>query len=207
MRSEYFVDFPRGATERRTVAVIVRIEKKDGEQTSARLEHRSDCRDIVDAARRIDGAKTGVFENAIEGLREAGRQSEQVAQEVLLVSNGRMSAGFFQGERRDVQSGDIETLRGQGTHVVSRAATGNENTPGQRAPRQCDTECGMRVAFVPGRVALDVAPVPVHAPVQRDKSVWRRRRKPRPASTALAHSRSSVWTAMSGRPRGRTRRV
>ena len=41
----------------------------------------------------------------------------------------------------------------------------------------------------------------------RDKSLCRSKRNPLPSSTALAHSRSSVWIATRGRPRGRTRRV
>jgi len=112
MPTEEFIDLLPGATERRTVPAISGIEKKNSEQTTTGSEEGCDGFDIPGALRRLDGAKTRVLEDTVERIFKPGGQSKKIRQQVLLATDGRMRARFFQSERGDIQSRDIETARG-----------------------------------------------------------------------------------------------
>src|SRR5262245_522681 len=121
--------------ERRTRRhLFQRIEEPD--ELAARLEDRRQDPDVVGAARRVDGAVTGVLPRGVEAGGEFAAEVEDVALEHPVSEASRLG----DGARREVEAGRIVAASGEQSDVVAAAATGDcDGTPRWgRLPEQAD---------------------------------------------------------------------
>lgn len=77
--------------------------------------------------RRFDGTEARVLENPIKMVFHPGRKRKEIALDVELAADCRISPGPIDGPSREVESHHPGTLPGQGAHIMPGTTSGNQN--------------------------------------------------------------------------------
>ncbi len=128
---EVIVQFPWGDRVGRAFSRgISGFRVEEAEEATARTEGGMDSVDVILAQGGVDGAKTGVLEDPVEGGVEVRRQVADIAEAVGFGTRGLDSAGAADGRGGDIEPGHPRTLGGEEADIFPDPATGNEDVAG-----------------------------------------------------------------------------
>jgi hypothetical protein len=120
------IDF---ATVRRTLLIMIWIDKKDRQQVTAGLQQGRDPGRILSTPITWDYAKAGVLKNPTESSGHCARV-EEVAEKVLFATAGRKRPRRRDSKRRNVETKHFGPRGRQRADVVAEAAARHEHTSG-----------------------------------------------------------------------------
>lgn len=104
-----------------------RIQKKDREEKSPRLQYACDGLDIISSPRGRDRAETGVLNHPIKASGPLLRQGEEITPLIAFPSDWRMAPCHGKGGIRKVETDDLGSVGREKPDIVSGPASRYEH--------------------------------------------------------------------------------
>ncbi len=131
--------------------------------------------DIVRAPLGIDGAEAGMLPDPSKTSVEIEGEGEEISTGIVFATFWRKSFGDFDGGRGEINPNDLVGAQGDGTDIMAKATTRNENSTTNRVILQEFHEAWAWISFIPRGIILLVFlfPIGVHSRASLAILVWR----------------------------------
>ena len=177
MGVEELVEFFWGCAKGRFTfgLIVVGGEVKDREQVSIGLESGGHGSDVVGTTLGIDGTEAGMLPDPSKTSAEIEGEGEEIRTGIVFATFWRKSFGDFDCGGGEINSNDLVGGQGDGSDIMAKAATRNENSTTDGVVLKEFDEAWAWISLIPRGIILLVFlfPIGVHSRASLAILVWR----------------------------------